>query len=70
MASKEYHFYLQLQWKIEVHNKIVKNEFLAIGDMLSTDDSKICMTICLLKRTDEAKIEGSIVLFSETFYKG
>ena len=34
MASKEYHFYLQLQWKIEVHNKIVKNEFLAIGDML------------------------------------
>ena len=50
--------YPQLQGKIEAYNKIVKNEFLAVEDIPSTDEGKIRYDSCLLKHTTKPENTG------------
>ena len=52
--------YPQLQGKIEAYNKIVKNEFLAVENILNIEDGEGECIACLLKHT--MKKENMVVL--------
>ena len=51
--------YPQLQGKIEAYNKIVKNEFLALEDILNIDDGKLRYEM-FVKAYDDAREHGGI----------
>jgi len=51
--------YPQLQGKIEAYNKIVKNEFLALEDILNIDDGKQRYDM-FVKAYNEAREHGGI----------
>jgi transposase InsO family protein len=51
--------YPQLQGKIEAYNKIVKNEFLALEDILNIDDGKLRYDM-FVKAYNEAREHGGI----------
>ena len=51
--------YPQLQGKVEAYNKIVKNEFLALEDMLNIDDGKLRYEM-FVKAYNEVREHGGI----------
>jgi len=51
--------YPQLQGKVEAYNKIVKNEFLALEDMLNIDDGKLRYEM-FVKVYNEVREHGGI----------
>ena len=51
--------YPQLQGKIEAYNKIVKNEFLTLEDILNIDDGKLRYDM-FVKEYNEAREHGGI----------
>ena len=66
--------YPQLQGKVEAYNKIVKNEFLAVEDISSTDDGKLRYDM-FVKAYNETREHGGIngltpsEMFLQTFNK-
>jgi putative transposase len=51
--------YPQLQGKIEAHNKIVKNEFISVENISSTDDGKMKYNM-FVKTYNDKREHGSI----------
>jgi transposase InsO family protein len=52
--------YPQLQVKIEAYNRIVKNEFLAVKDIINKDDGKLRYDDMFVKEYNEARQHGGI----------
>jgi putative transposase len=52
-------FYPQMQGKIEAYNKIVRNEFLALEDILNIDDGKLRYNM-FVKAYNETREHGGI----------
>ena len=63
--------YPQLQGKVEVHNKIVKNEFLAVEPLPNKDDGKQRYDMFVKAYNELENMKGSMVLLQQRwFYQG